>query len=78
MEGGKFEDGKPLIGDPFMDALIVLMEAKDDARQAEVGRDMARVKSDIEHRMFQNFLWLVGIIVGSIAAATAIIIQVLS
>ena len=68
-----------------------LVDAKDEARQAEVRTDIASVRTDLagslltivngqrqaERAAFQQTRWLIGTIIASVASAAGIIIAVL-
>ena len=76
---------------PPMSVTESLVDAKDEARQAEVRPDIAGVRTDLagslltildgqrqaERAAFQQTLWLIATVIASIASATGIMIAVL-
>lgn len=59
-----------------------LVDAKDDARQAEVRRDLSEAMRGVERTIFRQTKWLVGILLGlggvllgAMAVAVSIIVS---
>lgn len=52
-----------------------LVDAKDEARQAEVRIDLTEAYRSLERTIFQQTKWLAGILLGGLAIAVSIILS---